>query len=200
MKPYSGACDQNRDPILSVLEQLLSDASTVLEVGTGTGQHAVYFAEKLPHLTWQCSDQVQYHEGIQAWLDEAELSNVLPPIALNVSEDKWPETRYDALYSANVMHIMHWENVVDLFVSGAKCIKENGLMICYGPFNYDGQYTSQSNANFDQSLKMRDPDSGIRNFEDLQKLANENGLKFLYDIEMPANNRTLVWRRAASTT
>lgn len=193
MKPYSGACDQNRDPIVSVLEQLLPKACTVLEVGTGTGQHAVYFAEKLPHLTWQCSDQAQYHEGIHAWLNEAELSNVLPPLTLNVSENSWPEKQYDALYSANVMHIMHWQNVVDLFVSGAKCIKENGLMICYGPFNYGNQYTSQSNASFDQSLKMRDPDSGIRNVEDLQTLAEENGLSFLHDIEMPANNRILVW-------
>lgn len=193
MKPYSGACDQNRDPIVSVLEQLLPEACTVLEVGTGTGQHAVYFAEKLPHLTWQCSDQAQYHEGIHAWLNEAELSNVLPPLTLNVSENSWPEKQYDALYSANVMHIMHWQNVVDLFVSGAKCIKENGLMICYGPFNYGNQYTSQSNASFDQSLKMRDPDSGIRNVEDLQTLAEENGLSFLHDIEMPANNRILVW-------
>ena len=195
MKPYSGACDQNREPILSVLDTLLSDAKTVLEVGTGTGQHAVYFGEKLPHLLWQCSDQAQYHEGIQAWLNEASLPNVLPPIALNVSKDPWPDSQYDALYSANVMHIMHWENVVDLFVSGAKCIRKNGLMICYGPFNYEGKYTSQSNANFDQSLKMRDPNSGIRDFEALQKLAGENGLNFLKDIEMPANNRILVWQK-----
>ena len=196
MKPYSGACDQNREPILSVLETLLANAKTVLEIGTGTGQHAVYFGEKLPHLLWQCSDQAQYHEGIQSWLNEAALANVLPPLALNVSEDHWPESQYDAIYSANVMHIMHWQNVVDLFVSGAKCLKEDGLMICYGPFNYEGKYTSQSNANFDQSLKMRDPESGIRDFEALQKLANENGLSFVQDIEMPANNRILVWRKA----
>ena len=196
MKPYSVSCDQNRDPILSVLEPLLSNAKTLLEVGSGTGQHAVYFGERLPHLIWQCSDQAQYHAGIQGWLNDASLSNVLPPLALNVSEDAWPETQYDALYSANVTHIMHWKNVVDLFTSGAACIREDGLMICYGPFNFGGKYTSQSNAQFDQSLRARDPQSGIRAFEDLQKLANENGLSFLEDIKMPANNRILVWQKS----
>lgn len=195
MKPYAESCDQNRDPILSVLTQLLSNVESVLEIGSGTGQHAVYFAKKLPHITWQCSDQAQYHPGIQQWLADANLPNVLAPIALNVSEDPWPEAQYDALYSANVTHIMHWPNVVDLFASGVSCIRQGGLMICYGPFNFDGQYTSQSNANFDQYLKKNDPQSGIRNFEDLQKLADENGLKFLHDIEMPANNRILVWQK-----
>lgn len=195
MKPYSPSCDQNREPILSMLESLLSNSKTVLEVGSGTGQHAVYFGEKLPHLTWQCSDQAQYHGGILEWLNEAALSNVLPPLPLNVSEDNWPTTQYDALYSANVMHIMHWENVVDLFVSGSKCIHEGGLMVCYGPFNFDGKYTSQSNAQFDQQLRTGDPQSGIRNFEDLQKLADENSLIFLKNIEMPSNNRILVWQK-----
>jgi len=198
MKPYSAACDQNRDPILAVLKELLGTLietnPTILEVGTGTGQHAVYFGKALPQVVWQCSDQQQYHSGIQAWLDEAQLSNVLPPLSLNVSEDSWPNTQYDLLYSANVMHIMHWQNVVDLFAKGAQCIKPGGLMVCYGPFNYGGQYTSPSNAQFDQSLRMRDPKSGIRNFEDLQKLADEADLNFIRDYEMPANNRILVWQ------
>lgn len=198
MKPYSPACDQNRDVILAVLKPLLADVKTVLEVGTGTAQHAVYFSEKLPHLTWQCSDQQDYHSGIQQWLDEANLTNILPPLPLNVSTDSWPKTEYDAIYSANITHIMSWENVVDFFQSGAKCIRPNGLMICYGPFNYNGQYTSASNAEFDQSLKMRDPKSGIRNIEDLQRLANDNGLRFLHDVEMPANNRILVWQKTES--
>ena len=200
MKPYSGACEQNRDPILAVLKELLTTesataTSTVLEVGSGTGQHAVYFAEKLPTVIWQCSDQQQYHAGIQAWLDEAKLPNVLPPINLNVSEDTWPTNEFDLLYSANVMHIMHWQNVVDLFAKGSKCIKSGGMMVCYGPFNYEGEYTSASNAQFDQSLRARDPQSGIRNFEDLQQLADEAGLTFIRDYEMPANNRILVWQK-----
>ena len=200
MKPYSTACDQNRDPILNVLRELLGDRNTVLEIGTGTGQHAVYFAEKLPHLTWQCSDQIQYHPGIQLWLDEAKLPNLLPPLALNVSEDPWPTTQYDALYCANVMHIMSWENVEDLFRHTADCLSEKGLMICYGPFNFNGRYTSASNAQFDQSLRMRDPLSGIRHFEALQVLAEDNGLSFVRDIEMPANNRILVWQKRTVPT
>lgn len=200
MKPYSTACDQNRDPILSVLRELLSDRKTVLEVGTGTGQHAVYFAEKLPHLTWQCSDQAQYHQGIQLWLDESRLPNLLPPLALNVSEGNWPTTQYDALYCANVMHIMSWKNVEDLFRHTAACLNDDGLMICYGPFNFNGQYTSASNAQFDQSLRMRDPLSGIRHFEELQVLAEENGLSFVSDIEMPANNRILLWQKRTVPT
>jgi len=200
MKPYSGSCEQNRDPILMVLKELLATTPAtaekiILEVGSGTGQHAVYFAEALPNITWQCSDQQQYHSGIQSWLDDAKLPNVLPPISLNVSEDTWPTNEFDLLYSANVMHIMHWQNVVDLFASGTKCLKPDGLMVCYGPFNFEGKYTSTSNAQFDQSLRMRDPESGIRNFEDLQQLAEKAGLTFMRDYEMPANNHILVWQK-----
>ena len=200
MKPYSGACDQNRDPILAVLKELLAVETIdpqpkILEVGTGTAQHAVYFAKAFPQATWQCSDQRQYHAGIQLWLDEAQLPNLIPPISLNVSKDPWPTEKFDVLYSANVMHIMHWQNVIDLFKQGANCLKPGGLMVCYGPFNFAGQYTSPSNAQFDQSLRMRDPESGIRNFEDLQKLADEAELNFVSNYEMPANNRILVWQK-----
>ena len=201
MKPYSGACDQNREPILSVLQALISTElsgtaqHSLLEIGSGTGQHAVYFGEKLPEVLWQCSDQQQYHDGIQSWLDEAALKNVLKPLSLNVSQDSWPDTQYDMLYCANVMHIMHWQNVVDLFQHGANCIKKGGLMVCYGPFNFAGQYTSASNAQFDQSLRMRDPHSGIRNFEDLEELADKASLSLIKNYEMPANNRILVWQK-----
>jgi len=156
---------------------------------------AVYFAKAFPQATWQCSDQQQYHAGIQLWLDEAQLPNLIPPISLNVSKDPWPTEKFDVLYSANVMHIMHWQNVIDLFKQGANCLKPGGLMVCYGPFNFAGQYTSPSNAQFDQSLRMRDPESGIRNFEDLQKLADEAELNFVSNYEMPANNRILVWQK-----
>ena len=200
MKPYSVACDQNREPILAVLKALLTTQLTcthhsLLEIGTGTGQHAVYFGEALPHVLWQCSDQPQYHAGIQLWLDEANLPNVLTPLSLNVSDDIWPTTQYDLLYCANVMHIMHWYHVIDLFQRGAPCIKPGGLMVCYGPFNVAGQYTSASNAQFDQSLKMRDPASGIRNVEDIERLANDVDLHLIQDNEMPANNRILVWQK-----
>ncbi|PWQ97999.1 DUF938 domain-containing protein [Leucothrix arctica] len=195
MKPYSSSCDQNKGTILTVLEAVLPDSAEVLEIGTGTGQHAVYFAEKLPHLIWQTSDQIQYHEGIKLWLGETTLSNLLPPLALNVSTDVWPSKQYDVLYSANVTHIMHWDNVVDLFTQGAKCLKPGGQFIFYGPFNYSGQYTSQGNMQFDKHLKTGDPLSGIRDFDDLAKLATENGLTLVNDYEMPANNRILLWRK-----
>ena len=195
MKPYSGACDQNKDAILTVLEEVLADSTEILEVGTGTGQHAVYFAEKLPHLTWQTSDQIQYHEGIKLWMDETTLANLSPPLTLNVSTDEWPSKQYDALYSANVTHIMHWNHVVDMFTQGAKRLTPGGKFICYGPFNYSGKYTSQSNLQFDQHLKMRDPLSGIRDIDDLTKLATENGLTLVNDYEMPAHNRILLWQK-----
>lgn len=195
MKPYAGSCDQNKDPILSVLKALLVGKQEVLEIGTGTGQHAIYFAEKLPHLIWQCSDQAQYHQGIQLWLNDAKLDNVLSPLPLNVSHDQWPEKQYDAIYTANVMHIMSWKNVEDLFTHGSKCLKTGGKMICYGPFNYSGQYTSEGNARFDQHLKASDPLSGIRDVDDLTRLATENSLTLVKDYEMPVNNRILLWQK-----
>lgn len=195
MKPYAGSCDQNKDAILAILKEILADNAEVLEIGSCTGQHAVYFGEKLPQLTWQCSDQTLYHEGMHQWLDEAALTNVLPPLALNVSTDTWPKKQYDAIYSANITHIMHWDNVVDLFTQGAKCLKSGGQLICYGPFNYSGKFSSDSNMQFDQTLRMRDPQSGIRDLDDLTKLATENGLTLDHDYEMPANNRILVWQK-----
>jgi len=195
MKPYASSCDENKQAILAVLKEVLTGSLEVLEIGSGTGQHAVYFAEKLPHLIWQCSDQSQYHQGINLWLDEAKLNNLLPPLDLNVSTDLWPNRQYDAIYSANVTHIMHWENVIDLFTQGSRCLRPNGKLICYGPFNYSGRYTSQGNQQFDLHLKSGDPLSGIRDFDDLNKLASDNGLSILNDYDMPANNRTLVWQK-----
>ncbi len=134
-KPYAESCDQNREPILEVIQSLLKKKKNVLEVGSGTGQHAVYFAEKMPHLVWQTSDQESYHQGIKLWLDEADLDNTPPPIALNVSTNTWPDNVYDAIFSANAVHIMAWENVVDFFANAPKQLATGGLFILYGPFN-----------------------------------------------------------------
>ena len=175
------------------------DKRHVLEIGSGTGQHAVYFAKQLAHLIWQTSDQEQHHQGINLWIDEAGLDNIIAPIKLDVSKDKWPEKnttqKIDAIFSANVVHIMAWENVIDYFNYGAKLLKKDGLFILYGPFNYHGNYTSESNANFDQWLKSRDSESGIRDFEALDLLANKNKMILKYDIEMAANNRILCWEK-----
>ena len=194
-KPYSESCDQNRDPILSVIQPLLSHCKTVLEIGSGTGQHAVYFAEKLPQLMWQTSDRAEYHQGIRQWLDDASLANVLAPVALDVRQDKWMEQQFDAVFTANSLHIMHKEDVIALFDHIADVLDTKGLLIVYGPFNYDGKYTSESNARFDVWLKDRDPQSCIKDFEWVDSLANNVGLQLKNDYAMPANNRILCWQK-----
>ena len=198
MKPYSTSCDQNRDPIFGVIQKLFKDKKHILEIGSGTGQHAVYFAKKMPHLIWQCSDQEAYHDGINQWLDEARLNNTRQPLALNVSTDNWPKLDIDAIFSANTVHIMNWENVRDFFKRAGKLLPNKGLLVLYGPFNYNNDYTSESNARFDDWLKQRDPRSGIRNFEDIDKLAQQAGLFLRDDFNMPANNRILSWEKQDS--
>ena len=195
-KPFSESCVQNRDPILAILRPLFADRRHVLEIGSGTGQHAVYFAADLPHLVWQTADVPQHHPGIQAWLEEAALPNVLPPLALDVNDTAWRSGRYDAVFSANTLHIMGWPEVERFFAGVGAVLEAGGILAVYGPFNYGGRYTSESNARFDAWLKARDPASGVRDFEAVDALARAHGLLLQQDIAMPANNRTLVWRMA----
>ncbi|MEB8433607.1 DUF938 domain-containing protein [Cocleimonas sp. KMM 6892] len=194
-KPFSESCVQNQQVILDVLKPLLKDKKHLLEIGSGTGQHAVFLARQMSHLIWQTSDQSIYHGGIKAWLDEAGLDNTRDPLSLDVSADEWPEETYDVIFSANAVHIMSWENVVDYFNHASPLLESNGYFILYGPFNYEGKYTSESNANFDQWLKNNDPKSCIKDFEKLNKLAEENNMSIVDDIAMPANNRILVWQK-----
>jgi cyclopropane fatty-acyl-phospholipid synthase-like methyltransferase len=195
MKPYSESCDQNREPILEVIGPLFMEKQQILEIGSGTGQHAVYFARKMPHLTWHTSDRVENHSGIRAWLADAVLSNTREPIELDVGSSEWPIIGVDAVFSANTVHIMHWEDVVALFQGVGRLLESGGLFCLYGPFNYAGRYTSESNARFDSWLKERDCLSGIRDFDDLSRLADDAGMTFKKDFEMPANNRILCWRK-----
>ncbi len=195
MKPYAESCDQNRDPILAILREEFAHCRDILEIGSGTGQHAVYFAHHLPHLRWHTSDCQEAHAGIQAWREDAGLDNVLPPLCLNVLKDPWPNAQYDGVFSANAVHIMSWPAVEQLFAGCGPRLRSGGRLCLYGPFNYQGHYTSESNARFDQWLKNRDPLSGIRNFEDLDALAQEQGMQLLRDHTMPANNRILVWEK-----
>ena len=196
-KPFSESCVQNRDPILAVLRDVFADRHNVLEIGSGTGQHAVDFGAALTHLRWQTADVSAHHAGIRMWLDEAALPNVLPPIELDVSQHGWRNGRYDAVFSANTLHIMGWPEV-EQFFEGIGCVLEpDGVLAVYGPFNYNGAFTSDSNARFDAWLKSRDPVSGVRDFEAVDALARAQGLVLQQDIAMPANNRTLVWRRMA---
>lgn len=197
MKPYAEACERNRDPILAVIAPLLAERSAVLEIGSGTGQHAVYFASRLPHLTWYTSDRAEYHAGIRLWIADSGLINVEPPLLLDVTQPLWPALAVDAVFSANTTHIMHWPEVEALFAGVGRLLPERGLFMLYGPFNYGGRYTSASNAEFDRLLKLRDPGSGLRDFEEIDRLARAAGLLLKGDVAMLANNRLLYWERQA---
>ncbi|MDG2502425.1 MAG: DUF938 domain-containing protein [Porticoccaceae bacterium] len=195
-KPFSQACINNRAPIADVLERVFADKRDILEIGSGTGQHAVWFASKMPHLCWQTSDQVQNHSGICQWLDECSLPNLLAPIPLNVLKDAWPNRYYDGIYSANTAHIMPWEAVVAMFSGVGERLLSNGVFCLYGPMKYMGELSAQSNVQFDRMLKQQSPHQGIREFHDINRLALKAGLVLLEDLAMPANNRFLVWQKA----
>ena len=194
-KAYSAACERNRTPIFEVIAPRLKKCRTLLEIGSGTGQHAVYFGQKLNQLTWQTADLAENHSGICRWIKESELANVLPPIELDLLNPSWPASKFDCVYSANTAHIMPWAAVEGLLSCAAHVLGSAGQFILYGPFNYNGQFTSESNQAFDFWLKERNPDFGIRDFERVNHLAAEEGLSLLEDIEMPANNRILIWQK-----
>lgn len=201
-KPFSQACENNRQPILAVLQRYLTpnmegnDGKTpaLLEVGSGTGQHAVYFAEQFPWLNWQTSDLPASHPGIRAWIADSGLNNILLPVELNVRENSIKSV-YQAVFSANTLHIMAWEDVLSFFPLVAGALEAQGLLFVYGPFNYQGAYTSESNQRFDQWLHNQNNYSGIRDFEAVNRLAAENNLILQEDVAMPANNRTLVFKK-----
>jgi hypothetical protein len=194
-KPYAQSCDENRDPILTVLAPLLAGCSNLLEIGSGTGQHAVYFAAHLARLTWQTSDLPETLAGIRLWLAEAGLPNLPPPLPLDVTET-WPEGPYDAAFSANTAHIVGEPEVAAMFAGLGRILAPGAPFALYGPFNYQGRYSSASNARFDTWLKARDPLSGIKDRDALVVLAETNGMTLSDDHPMPCNNRILVFRRA----
>lgn len=195
-KPFSESCVQNRTAIFSVLEPRVRACRSLLEIGSGTGQHAVYFAAQLPQLIWQTSDMRDNHPGIEAWLDESRLENARPPLALDVLNDPWPEELFDTVFSANTAHIMPERAVAAMFRGVGSVLGAGGLFLLYGPFNYGGRFTAPSNASFDQWLKQRDPAMGVRDVDWLTVLAESAGMMLSEDLEMPANNRTLVWQRS----
>jgi hypothetical protein len=195
-KPCSPACERNRGPILDVLRQQFRERRHVIEIGSGTGQHAVHFAAAMPWLRWQCSDVAGNLPGIRQWLDDAALPNTPAPIALDVTTHEVDErARFDAAFSANTLHIMAWPAAADFFRVLDVMLMPTATVVVYGPFNYGGAYTSDSNRVFDAWLKERDPRSGLRDFEAVDALAMAIGLRLAEDIAMPANNRCLVWRR-----
>lgn len=195
-KPFSPACERNREPILAVLRAWFADREQVLEIGSGTGQHAVHFAAALPGLRWQASDVAERLPGIRAWLQEAALPNTPAPIALDVNDPPPAAARYDAVFSANTLHIMGWKEVERMFAALPGLTRRGAVLVIYGPFNYEGRYTSPSNAQFDEALHSADPRRGLRDFEEVDALAGAAGFALQEDREMPANNRCLVWKRA----
>ena len=186
MKPFSEASERNRAPILAVLKRVFADRRRVLEIGSGTGQHAAYFAPELPHLVWQASDVAENLPGIREWVPNA--------IELDVDKE-WPQIEADAVFSANTCHIMSWPQVEKLFMEVGRLLPAGGLFALYGPFNYHGKHTSESNARFDAMLRARDPASGLRDFEAIDALARKAGMTLAEDNAMPANNRLIVWTR-----
>jgi len=194
-KPSAPATERNRDAILDVLGEEFRHRSSVLEIGSGTGQHAVYFAKSLSHLTWQTSDRSENHDGINAWLASAEAENVLVPLDLDVESPPPLEQSYDAVFSANTSHIMSMRVVECMFGLVGKLLPKEGKFCLYGPFNRNGEFTSDSNARFDASLRGRDPLMGIRNLEDLDALAEQSGMRRSHLYAMPANNFIVVWQR-----
>ncbi len=197
VKLYSAACERNRDPILNVLRTHFADRHSVLEIGSGSGQHAVHFAAALPLLIWQTSDRAQNLPGIRARLHDAALPNTPAPLTLDVNEGPWPTTCFDAIFSANTLHIMAWSEVQQLFAHLPTLTSADAKLVIYGPFNLRGRYTSDSNAAFDQSLQATDLRMGIRDAEAVDALAGHAGFTLLTDIAMPANNLCRVWQRHA---
>jgi len=195
MKPYSESSAENQEPILAVLRQTFAGVHQVLEIGSGTGQHAVHFARNLPHLNWQSSELAPNLPGIREWLDEAALSNTRPPLALDVNSQPWDIESVDGVFTANTLHIVSWPEVERLFQGVAQVLLPGGVMCIYGPFNYDGAYTAPSNERFDDWLKARDPASGIRDAEAVCALAAQHSMHLEADHVMPVNNRILVLRK-----
>jgi len=193
--PYSDACERNKDPILEVLRKVFASCGRVVEIGAGTGQHAVHFARHLPHLTWQPTDCRDYLPGLSARIAAEGPPNLRLPVELDVLQAPWPAVCGDAVFSANTLHIMSWPAVQALFAGLPRILEPGGTLAVYGPFRYGGSFTTESNAAFDRMLRERDPHSGVRDFEAVDALAVAAGLELQAGHAMPANNQLLVWSR-----
>jgi len=194
-KPFSAACERNREPILEVLRSAFADRRRVLEIGSGSGQHAVHFASALPHLSWQCSDRAENLPGMRLWLEEAALDNAPAPLTLDVLNDVWPDGPFDAAYSANTLHIMGWPAVQAMFNGLGQVLASDARLLVYGPFRRAGEHTSASNAQFDAQLRAQSSWMGVRDLEAVDALAAGIGLQLVEVHAMPANNLCLHWCR-----
>ena len=196
-KPFSQACENNKHPIFEVLNRYLTKPGSLLEVGSGTGQHAAFLSGMLPHVSWQPSDVRNNLPGISAWCDDTDNANLAAPIEFDVTQSQAAPSAHDHLFTANTLHIMSWQAVEDFFSLLPGLVNPSGYAFFYGPFKYNGEFTSPSNANFDLWLKERGEHQGIRDFEAIAQLAEQAGLTLVEDVRMPANNQTLVWQKTA---
>jgi cyclopropane fatty-acyl-phospholipid synthase-like methyltransferase len=194
--PHSAASERNKGPILEVLLKIIETKDKrLIEIGAGTGQHAVYFAPKFPWLEWHPTDLGRGVQAVNQLMTEVSSPNLKKAIRLDVNTDDFPKLKFDLVYSANTLHIMPWKTCKTFMKLMGQRLREGSRVILYGPFKYQGEFTSESNAQFDQSLKETDPNMGIRAFEDIVNAMAKNGFELLHDFEMPANNRTLVFKR-----
>ena len=194
--PFSSASERNRQPILERLQALIPENGSVLEIGSGTGQHAVFFAEKMTGWMWQPSDREENLAGLEARLAIEGHENILPPLKLDVLYDPWPGHCFDAAFSANTAHIMPWDAVIAMFAGVAGHLHTGGRFCLYGPFNVDNCFTSQSNAHFDAQLRAEDSAMGIRDIAMIESLARLHHMPFEYKLAMPANNFILVFKKS----
>lgn len=192
-KPYAISCDRNSEPILESFKKILENRTSLIEIGAGTGQHAIFMAPSFPNLVWTLADRVENHEGISLWLNDFPRSNIRGPIEYEIGKDSFPKGEFDTFFAANVLHIISWEMCLQLFDDLSK-LPQGTLILFYGAFNYNGEFTSESNERFEKWLKDRDSKSGIRNFEDVCSELEKRDIELQEDIEMPANNRMLVFK------
>lgn len=196
--PHSDACERNKGPILEVLRGAFAGCTHVLEVGSGTGQHAVRFALAMPWLVWQPTEMAEAMPGLRKRIFNEGPKNLRAPVELDVTRPPWDLRRVDGVFTANTLHIMNWTQVQAFFAGLPAVVKPGAVLAVYGPFRYRGEYTSPSNASFDEMLRARDPASGIRDFEAVDELARAAGFALLADHRMPAHNQTLVWKLPVS--
>ena len=194
MLPHSDACERNKEPILEVLKEAFAACTHVLEIGSGTGQHAIHFALAMPGLVWQPSELPDGMSALRKRIFNEGPSNLRAPVAIDVAATPWDVRTVDGIFTANTLHIMHWPQVEALFAGLPAVVKPGAVLAIYGPFRYGGRHTSVSNESFDELLRARDPGSGIRDFEAVDALARGAGFALARDYPMPANNRTIVWR------
>ncbi|WP_321504207.1 DUF938 domain-containing protein [Breoghania sp.] len=193
--PFSQAAENNKGPIGDILRDEFANVESVLEIASGTGQHAVHLARLLPHLSWQPSDLSEDLPGLTQRHAREAPANLLEPMLLDIADHPWPVAPVDAVYAANCLHIVSWPLVEAFFEGAGSAVAEAGTIAVYGPFRYGGEFTAPSNAEFDAFLRARDPAAGIRDFEAVDELATNQGFRIARDCDMPANNQLLIWRR-----